>query len=653
MPGTGITNPSGLQLAAYAGANCVLLAMSVPDAQTRGLAGFTIWRRREGEGEQPLLNRLSFDDQITSATTPGQRKWTSSEEAPFQKFRWIDIPPDGVDKPSTYRVRAVYFSGAGKSIRAGAEASVTVTSVDQVHTQFHAAFTRGYISSQAYADRFKNAPIRPAGDKTPDFDTKPYQAQYQWLGAGARKALFAFIDDCRNDKSCKVDVFAYDLDEPDVISAICEIGKDKRLRAVLDDAPLHTGKAVEVSAAQLIKQAAGSNNVVQGHFSRFQHNKVFIKRDASGLPQRVLFGSMNFSVRGLYVQSNNVVIADDPATSRYFAAAFDNAFNNETSTAKFKQDKVSSQYNTISDSESTSLPKSRIALSPHSDASVSLGPATARIRAAKSSVFYAVMQPTGGGDVLASLHTIAAKPTVFSYGTVETATGLAVQHGDGQMGDVADFAYLKSKVPYPFTAEFDPGPGIHVHNKFIVIDFNADSPAVFTGSSNLAEGGEKANGDSLLMIEDKVLAEIYAVEALKIFDHYSFRDKMKSATDAQPLTLWYPGKQGEAMPWWHSFYDPKDIKYRDRCLFAGGPLPANLQSQKNVDWSALGKAASQSSSPPGTGRAVAKKASRVKSARKAPKMRSSAKAKSRGSIKRASRTQVRKKGRPIKATRRR
>jgi phosphatidylserine/phosphatidylglycerophosphate/cardiolipin synthase-like enzyme len=652
MPATGVRNPSGLQVAAYGGANCVLIAMSVPDNQTKDLAGFTIWRRREGEAEQPLLNRLNFDDPITSATTPAQRKWTSSEDAPFQKFRWVDIPPDGVDKPTTYRVRAMYFSGAGKSMHPGVEASVTVTSVDQIHTQFHAAFTRGYISSQAYADRFKNAPIRPAGDKTPDFDTKPYQAQYEWLGAGAREALFGFIDDCRKDKSCKVDVFAYDLDEPDVVAAICEIGKDKRLRAVLDNAPLHTGKAVEVRAAQLIKQAAGSNNVVQGHFSRFQHNKVFIKRNASGLPQRVLFGSMNFSVRGLYVQSNNVIVADDPATSKYFAAAFDNAFKNKTSTAIFAQDKVSSQYNTISDSENTSLPKSRIALSPHADASVSLAPATTRIRTAKSSVFYAVMQPTGGGDVLSSLRTIAAKPTVFSYGTVETATGLAVQRGDGQMGDVADFAYLKSKVPYPFTTEFDPGPGIHIHNKFIVIDFNGDSPAVFTGSSNLAEGGEKANGDSLIMIEDKPLAEIYAIEALKIFDHYSFRDKMKSATDAKPLTLWYPGKQGEATPWWQSSYDPKDIKYRDRCLFAGIPLSASLQSQKNVDWSALGKSAAPSSAPAGTGGAVTKKkASRAKKARKAPKKRSSAKAKSKESIKKAARTKTRKKGSPKKATR--
>ncbi len=79
MPGTGITNPSGLQLVAYGGANCVLIAFSVPDNQTKGLAGFAIWRRRDGDAEQPLLNRLNFDDPITSATTPAQRKWTSSE----------------------------------------------------------------------------------------------------------------------------------------------------------------------------------------------------------------------------------------------------------------------------------------------------------------------------------------------------------------------------------------------------------------------------------------------------------------------------------------------------------------------------------------------------------------------------------------------
>jgi hypothetical protein len=578
---------SGLRVVAYPGANSVLIAMSVPQDNTANLAGFAIFRQRDGEDEQALLNRLSFDDAVTSATTPQQRKWTPSDQAPFQKFRWVDIPPDGTDKQATYRVCAMYFTGQGRAIKKGAEASVVVPPISHAYAKFRAAFTRGYISSQAYADKFHNAPIRPTGPKTPDFDTKPYQDQYAWLGAGARAQLFAFIEDCRNDKTCQVDVFAYDLDEPDIIAAICEFGREKRLRAVLDNAKLHIGNAVEVQAAALIKQAAGSGNVVQGHFSRFQHNKVFIKRDASGAAQRVLFGSMNFSVRGLYVQANNVIVADDPTTAGYFAAAFDNAFANATSTAKFAKADISQQYEPISAAATADLPKSKVALSPHASASVSLGPAAARVQGATSSVLYAVMQPEGKGSLLATLQTIAAKPTVFSYGTVETATGLAVQRGDGTMGEVADFAYLKSKVPYPFSLEYDPGPGIHVHDKFIIVDFNGENPAVFTGSSNLAEGGEQSNGDSLIMIEDRVFASVYAIEALKIFDHYSFRDKMKAATQAAPLNLWYPGKPGATDPWWAPAYDEKDIKFRDRCLFANIALPPTLQSHKDADWSSI------------------------------------------------------------------
>jgi hypothetical protein len=110
---------------------------------------------------------------------------------------------------------------------------------------------------------------------------------------------------------------------------------------------------------------------------------------------------------------------------------------------------------------------------------------------------------------------------------------------------------------------------------------------VFTGSSNLAEGGEQANGDSLIMIEDRVFATVYAIEALKIFDHYSFRDKMKAATQAAPLNLWYPGKPSAPDPWWAAAYDEKDIRFRDRCLFANIVLPPTLQSHKDADWSSI------------------------------------------------------------------
>jgi len=67
------------------------------------------------------------------------------------------------------------FHRPGQGIRKGPEASVVVPPLDRTYTKFHACFTRGYISSQAYADKFTNAEIRPAGPKTPDFNTKPYQ----------------------------------------------------------------------------------------------------------------------------------------------------------------------------------------------------------------------------------------------------------------------------------------------------------------------------------------------------------------------------------------------------------------------------------------------------------------------------------------------
>ncbi|HEY2324060.1 MAG TPA: phospholipase D-like domain-containing protein, partial [Thermoanaerobaculia bacterium] len=471
----------------------------------------------------------------------------------------------------------------------------------QAHKKFHPGFTRGYIASQAYADKFKNKDIRPKGKKTADFDTKPFTDQYVWLGADAHKKLFDFIDDCETDTTAKVDVFIYDNDHPDVIAAICRIGKQGRLRAIIDNAPLHTKTgAVEITAAKMITDAAATANVKRGCFERFQHNKVFIKSDKNGNAQRVFFGSMNFSIRGLYVQANNVIVVDDPATAQKFKDAFDNAFVNafttpakkeKLNTAKFAAGDFAQGYMALSATDTADLPKFSLALSPHKDSSVSLSPMSDRIRSATSSVLYAVMAPTGSGPVLTSLRALAANPIVFSYGTVETATGLAVQSPNGAMGDVTGFAALTKNVPPPFTAEFAGGAGMHIHNKFVVVDFNGDNPTVFTGSSNLAAGGEQSNGDSLAMIEDAAIANMYAIEAVSQFDHYHYRSAKKAATKSAPLMLWFPGQPKKPSPWWKSYYDKTTIQMRDRCLFAGVSLPPGMEAVKTPDWSSLDKAA--------------------------------------------------------------
>jgi hypothetical protein len=601
------TNPSaeneGLRVVAYAGDNKILVAMSLDDDRInqtdRNLAGFAIWRT-VGNKEQILSNRINFDIPITSATTAADRKWTPSDQAPFQKFRWVDVPPDGFGTPITYRVQALYFTGQDHATKPGPRAQLTVNPATVLHTKFRPAFTRGYIASQAYADEFHNADIRPKGPKTPHFNTAPYEAQYKWLGADAREELFAFIEDCKRDTNAQVDVLAYDLDEPDVIAAICDLGKARpgKVRAILDNARLHakpdrkTGELPpEVEAAKMIKTALGSSNVKQGHFARYQHNKVFIKRGADGKGQKVIFGSMNFSVRGIYVQANNVIVVEDPATADMFATAFDVAFADDVRASPFQHNKISAGYMAGSAQDSAELPKFSLALAPHADWHISLGPMAERIRSAASSVLFAVMEPTGQGPVLATLREIAGHPTVFSYGTVETDKGLAVQSPNGAMGELTGYALLKKNVPAPFTEEVDGGPGMHIHDKFVVVDFNVDNPVVFTGSSNLAAGGEQANGDSLAMINDAAIATMYAIEAIAVFDHYHFRKAIQKATKPHPLTLWYPGKAGQPQPWWKQYYDKTQIQMRDRCLFANIPLPPDLQATKSVDWSALDETA--------------------------------------------------------------
>ncbi len=107
-----------------------------------------------------------------------------------------------------------------------------------------------------------------------------------------------------------------------------------------------------------------------------------------------------------------------------------------------------------------------------------------------------------------------------------------------------------------------------IHDKFVVVDFNGDNPVVFTGSSNLADGGEQANGDNLLAIRDRDFAIGYAVEGIRLVDHYHFRMMQKQHSSSNPVTLQGPGAKKQS--WWQAYYDSKNAKYQQRVLLSGG-----------------------------------------------------------------------------------
>jgi hypothetical protein len=497
----------------------------------------------------------------------------TSDVAPFQKFHWVDFPPETA--PITqYRVVARYFvpgtdpAVAADALRDGPSVTFALDAATPSHPKFRVCFTRGYISSQAFDERYDGVTtLRPAGDllfneksavpgaKTPT----TWLEMYRWLGANAHALLVDFVVTC-DVRKADVDVFAYDLDEPDFIQwMIDEAKKGRTVRLLLDDAPLHTKpSAKEVVAAKLL--ADGGVAVKRGHFKRFAHDKCIIaKLDDRAIS--VLTGSANFSVRGLYVQSNSIVVIDDPGTADLYATAFEEAWNDM---AGFEKSEIASTW--FDGPISHDVPSFAVSFAPHADPSVSLDRVAQAIANAKSSVLFAVMELSGGGAVLAALRDIQKNDAIFSYGVTQTIGGLKYYKSSAADGLLVPFSYLDKHVPAPFNAEWRGGPGQIIHHKFVVIDFNEANPIVFCGSSNFAEGGEADNGDNMLAIMDPAIATLYAIEAIKLVDHYEFRYMQSQATARTALQLAGP----KASPqWWESSFDPKDIHARERAVLAG------------------------------------------------------------------------------------
>ncbi len=543
---------NGLSSIAYIGDGSVLLAFDLDEDKITNLAGFSIKCTTPSNGPYQsntyfLQNFLSLKDGLTSDKPLASSQSQGSDKSPFQSFHWVHFPSAG---PGTYKyqIYAAYFQNDG-SVQLGPSVTLNIDLEYKSFPSLEVGFTRGYVSSQAYEDRFKNAEIRPSA-KSIDFDTAPYIKQYQWLGAHSRKLVFDFLAECQKDPSIFVDVFAFDFDEPDIVRGLCSLGS--RVRVFQDDASLHTGPiALEPKAIDLLTNAGAS--VKTGHFNRFAHNKVMIQKK-NNVATKVLTGSANFSIRGLYVQANSVLVFDDSDIARFYEQAFEQAFNDEKG---FKSSNMSSKWFDVA---KENLPPMSVSFAPHKIA-FSLDKVSQAIENAKSSVFFAIMQMSGGGNVISDLKNIGSRNGLFSLGTIQAENQLQL-FKPGADAAFTSFNFLSSSIPEPFKGEWSGGAGQVIHHKFVVCDFNAKNPVVFCGSSNLAAGGETSNGDNLIAIYDQKIATLYAIEAVRLFDHYKFRSKHEQSTYNKPFML------DSTDNWVRPYYDKKNIKFSERQLFS-------------------------------------------------------------------------------------
>src|SRR5262249_35246526 len=113
-----------------------------------------------------------------------------------------------------------------------------------------------------------------------------------------------------------------------------------RIRLILDDSADHhstTKPKKEDDFEKAFTQAppAGTAAIVRGNFDRYAHDKVLIVKNAAGA-LKVLTGSTNFSVTGFYVNSNHVLVFDDPALATLYANLFQTVFNQRVAADPFR-----------------------------------------------------------------------------------------------------------------------------------------------------------------------------------------------------------------------------------------------------------------------------------------------------------------------------
>ena len=509
-----------------------------------------------------LNNRITFPG-VDGAVNPERLSTMSS---PIQKFRWVHFPRNAnLDGEFVYRVTPMFMNDDDTLSQGDPQEAAIELRRDTFPGQLNVTFTRGFVSSQAFVDRFeKFGPINKlvpakAADGLKFKPTHPNADEaLAWMGFEAREVILDTLDQAIKDKA-EVRVVAYDLNVPDVVERLEKIGK--RLKIIIDDSKEHgEAKSAETQAEKRLRASAGKENVTRQHMKSLQHNKTIVVDGPK--VKKVVFGSTNLSWRGFYVQSNNAVVVEGRKPVALARAAFDKYFDDPDG---------------FGDSDSAKLTDlglkdidARVAFSPHAKSNSLLKKIGDDILGNTTScLFYSLaFLSITPGVIKEAIKKVTSRKDIFAYGISDKKVGgIDLQMPDGNVAPVFASA-LDKNIPAPFSKEPAGGGGNRMHHKFVVIDFDKPTARVYLGSYNFSIPADEKNGENLLLIRDRRIAVSYTIEALRIFDHYHFRVAQQQAKKARKkLQLARPPRKAGEKPWWDEDFT-NARKIRDRELFA-------------------------------------------------------------------------------------
>jgi phosphatidylserine/phosphatidylglycerophosphate/cardiolipin synthase-like enzyme len=581
------TTRNGLTLRVIAGTTNIILGIDLQESQRAGCLGFSIQRTDLGPADAPfpvaqqtgrwLPNLLRFPSDKND-------QGITTERAPLQKFRWGDYTTDPNHR---YRYRVVPRYGEPGQLTpdlAGTDGvTVEVTTEDNKSSGTAVFFNRGAAASKAFGDKFPQ--IKTEADLLGD--TPLAQKARQWLSRGLEEALLAYLAQATDD-SFALHAVVYEFQKPSLLAGLRQAldrgaevkvvyhHRQKQSKGKPDPADKTAGKNADAAhAAGLDAVCVRREADPQG---AIMHNKfvVLLKKDGEAfVPQAVWTGSTNWTDGGIYGQLNVGHAVYDPA----IAAAYESYFQ---------------QLHT--DAKAPALKKALAKLTPVP----SPLPATHRT--------WAIFSPQANLDMINLYAEICSNATCLMvcapFELHEAIRKALLARPDGtlhyllldqqkslgkpeevqvQQGDPRNTISVATTLPgalHDFQGKLLEGKesflhaGIHIHSKIILADPFGSDPILVTGSANYSTNSTTSNDSNTLLLRgDTAVADVYATEFMRMFEHYHFRASEAAAQkaaktagkafDPEPLSL----KESDA--WTAPYYVAGSLEELDRRMFAG------------------------------------------------------------------------------------
>jgi hypothetical protein len=244
--------------------------------------GFAIeYKEPGGDRFFALKNRISFPN-AGGDTNPNI---LTTRLSPIQMFRWVHFPfhPD-LPGLFTYKVTPVFMDKTDVMSFGEPQQAALELQRETFPGQLNVCFTRGFVSSQAFVDRW-GAGKKGISDLIPEDATQGLtfnptrdhaEDALSWMGFEARGAILGLLDEAIADPTAKVFVVAYDLNEPQLVNRLKQLGN--RVQVIIDNNKKDHGLpgSAEEQAENMLVATAGRANVKRQHMGGLQHNKTIV-----------------------------------------------------------------------------------------------------------------------------------------------------------------------------------------------------------------------------------------------------------------------------------------------------------------------------------------------------------------------------------------